>query len=311
MSSADDAHRRTGRVGRPRRLRGAVREARERSPGRSASPAFPCSPELRGGTESRRIAAWARRPAEQAPSAGRARRARPVAYERLERSQVPGCADHRVGLDPSAAGAQRRPSRHRHGGGDLDPSFLDRLDDRGVDDRGDLALRSHGREHARLGLCQAVLAEVPEVRAGAPARDPVGDPGRQPPEPGGDQVARTARPLAQQDVGGVRTASQTFAAPPSASSWAISIPELPGPTMSTRLPTNELGCGSRRSGVARPGRSRPGQSGTTGAWSTPVATITCGARTSPALVWTTQPSSRCSIRSTLVPRRSSSPSSAA
>ena len=39
-------------------------------------------------------------------------------------------------------------------------------------------------------------------------------------------------------LGGVRTASQTFAAPPSASSWAISIPELPGPTTSTRLPAN-------------------------------------------------------------------------
>ena len=42
-------------------------------------------------------------------------------------------------------------------------------------------------------------------------------------------------------LGAVRTASQTFAAPPSTSSWAISIPELPGPATSTRLPTNGAG----------------------------------------------------------------------
>ena len=36
--------------------------------------------------------------------------------------------------------------------------------------------------------------------------------------------------------GGVRTASQTLAAPPVARSCAISIPDEPEPTTSTRLP---------------------------------------------------------------------------
>ena len=36
--------------------------------------------------------------------------------------------------------------------------------------------------------------------------------------------------------GGVRTASQTLAAPPVARSWAISIPDEPAPTTNTFLP---------------------------------------------------------------------------
>ncbi len=41
-------------------------------------------------------------------------------------------------------------------------------------------------------------------------------------------------------LGGVRTESQTADAPPSATSTAISAPEFPAPTTSTRLPVRGL-----------------------------------------------------------------------
>ena len=69
-------------------------------------------------------------------------------------------------------------------------------------------------------------------------------------------------------VGGVRTASQTFAAPPVARSWAISMPEQPGPTTNTRLDLKRSALRYSADWISSPEKlSRPSQSGTSGSFS--------------------------------------------
>ena len=68
-------------------------------------------------------------------------------------------------------------------------------------------------------------------------------------------------------LGDVRTASLTRAAPPVATSCAISMAEQPDPTTSTSAPRN--GMGLRYSAECRSwpeNVSRPGQAGITGVW---------------------------------------------
>ena len=66
--------------------------------------------------------------------------------------------------------------------------------------------------------------------------------------------------------GGVRTESRERTAPPSATSVAISAPELPAPTTSTSRPRNGAGFRYSDEWISSPVKpSRPGQSGTNGA----------------------------------------------
>jgi hypothetical protein len=126
-----------------------------------------------------------------------------VAHQRLERPPVAGCADHGLGLDPSAVGESDpgrvdRRDRRDH----LDASRLDRFDHLAVDDRRHLAAAPHGGEEAHFGPGQPVLGQVSKVHAGAEARDSVGDRRGQVPEPGRQQVAgHGPDPLSQHDVG--------------------------------------------------------------------------------------------------------------
>jgi hypothetical protein len=69
-------------------------------------------------------------------------------------------------------------------------------------------------------------------------------------------------------LGGVRAESQTLLAPPSARSYAISIPEQPGPTTRTRLLLNGSGFLYSFEWRSSPLKAaRPAQSGTIGSCS--------------------------------------------
>ena len=112
--------------------------------------------------------------------------------------------------------------------------------------------------------------------------------------------------------GGVRTASQTLAAPPVARSCAISIPDEPVPTTNTLLP--RYGPGLRYSDectTPAANESDPGHRGMCAVCWFPVATTTCRVSKSPVEVVTRQPSSWRSMRCTSVPSRSLMPSSPA
>ena len=83
--------------------------------------------------------------------------------------------------------------------------------------------------------------------------------------------------------GGVRIASRTVAAPPSARSAAISAPELPAPTTSTSRPAK--GRAFRYSDACTtspPNPSWPGQLGRTGELLYPVAITICRAESVPS-----------------------------
>src|SRR5215204_3225270 len=105
--------------------------------------------------------------------------------------------------DPHAVG-ELDPGRAERGDrrDDLDPALLDRLDHLAVDDRGHLAPFPNVGKDPGLRPAQPVFGQVTEVHPRGKARDSIGEPGRQVPEPSGDQVARDrAGSLAQQDVG--------------------------------------------------------------------------------------------------------------
>ena len=86
--------------------------------------------------------------------------------------------------------------------------------------------------------------------------------------------------------------------------------EQPGPTTSTSLPWNGPGFLCSHACMSRPSKaSRSLQSGMKGSPSCLVATINCGALTSPSDVRTTQPPSWRSIRSTWTPSCRSTPPS--
>ena len=131
----------------------------------------------------------------------------------------------------------------------------------------------------------------------------------------GSEIRSPGRPPGSERsmmFGGVRTASHTFAAPPVARSCAISIPDEPEPTTSTRL--SAYGDGLRYAdecsiSIVEP--TAPGNSGMHGVCSFPLATTTWRASMSPAEVCSRHPGALRSMRWTSVPSSSSIPSSCA
>jgi hypothetical protein len=110
---------------------------------------------------------------------------------------------------------------------------------------------------------------------------------------------RPAGPPRSMMFGGVRTAIHTLAAPPVARSWAISMPDEPEPTTSTRFPAYGTGFRYSEECSSSPVNS-PGQSGRDGVCIIPVATTAWRASTSPLEVCSRHPPARCSRRFTVV-----------
>jgi hypothetical protein len=106
-------------------------------------------------------------------------------------------------------------------------------------------------------------------------------------------------------LGGVRTDSNTSAAPPSARSTAISAPELPPPTTNTLRPRYGSALRYSEEWMTWPAND-PGQSGTKATLLFPVATTTRSAASKPSLVSRTQAAPARSILPTSIPVRTSS-----
>ena len=190
------------------------------SPRRSRSPpAWPRarrSAAARAGARSRRSAGRARPPRRE-----RARHAlvvedAEVPDHRLEAAAVAGRGDHDVGLDARAVGqADAGLVERLDACDDLDPPVPDRLDHRLVDDRRRHAEAAQATERALLGHGQAVLGQVADLLGADEVDDPVRPLRSQAREP-----SAKAGPIGERTsmFGGVRTASLTLRAPPSARS---------------------------------------------------------------------------------------------
>jgi hypothetical protein len=108
--------------------------------------------------------------------------------------------------------------------------------------------------------------------------------------------------------GGVRTAIHTLAALPVARSCAISMPDEPEPTTSTRRPSYAAGLRYSEECRTSPVNS-PGHTGMDGVCIIPVATTAWRASISPSEVCSRHPPCRCSMWFTAVLSRSAMPAS--
>ncbi len=209
-----------------------------------------------------------------------------MAHEGIERPPVTGRTDHRFRLDLHPIGEPTPPSRMIATAAttSIRPSLIASLTSESTIAGTLPRVRTSVKTHAR--------AEAARIRSGR--RSPCASRSARSGRPGAvgrcqsqvrDQVPWD-RPgsLSKRMFGGVRTASQTFAAPSSASSLAISIPELRGPPPARAARRMDLGSGTQMSGSAALEVSRPGQLRDERVLLMARATITCDARSSPALV---------------------------